>query len=132
LATPPPPEVIRSETPPGHQAQVDFAEFRLLWGKRHALLVVLGYSRLLWLHFYARQDFATLFSRLEAAFTAFRGVPRELLFNQMKAVSTRDERLDGGRLIANAEFLRFAHHWGFHPRYPQESGGRLRLRMCSG
>ena len=48
--------VVRFETPPGHQAQVDFADFRLPWGKRYALLVVLGYSRLLWLHFFARKD----------------------------------------------------------------------------
>ena len=34
--------VQRFETPPGHQAQVDFAEFRLPWGKRYALIVVLG------------------------------------------------------------------------------------------
>jgi transposase len=41
---PQPPEepVIRFETPPGHQGQVDFADFRLPWGKRYALLVVLG------------------------------------------------------------------------------------------
>ena len=48
--------VVRFETPPGHQAQVDFADFRLPWGKRYALLVVLGYSRLLWLRFFARKD----------------------------------------------------------------------------
>ncbi len=47
--------IQRFETPPGHQAQVDFAEFRLPWGKRHALIVVLGYSRLMWLRFYERQ-----------------------------------------------------------------------------
>ena len=34
----------------------------------------------------------------------------------MKAVITRDLRLEGGALIRNAEFLRFAHHWGFTPR----------------
>ena len=34
--------VRRFETPPGHQGQVDFADFRLPWGKRHALIVVLG------------------------------------------------------------------------------------------
>ena len=39
--------VVRFETPPGHQGQVDFAHFRLPWGRRWALLVVLGYSRLL-------------------------------------------------------------------------------------
>jgi len=54
---PRPPEepVERFETDPGHQAQVDFAEFRLPWGKRHALIVVQGYSRYLWLQFYERQ-----------------------------------------------------------------------------
>ena len=35
------------ETPAGRQAQVDFARFRFPWGVRYALLVVLGYSRLL-------------------------------------------------------------------------------------
>jgi hypothetical protein len=34
----------------------------------------------------------------------------------MKAVITRDLRLEGGALIRNGEFLRFAHHWGFAPR----------------
>ena len=56
--TPPADPVVRFETPAGLQAQVDFAEFRLPWGKRFALLVVLGYSRLLWLQFYSRQTLA--------------------------------------------------------------------------
>ena len=43
---PPVEPVERFETEPGHQAQVDFAEFRLPWGKRHALIVVLGYYQL--------------------------------------------------------------------------------------
>ena len=34
---PPPEPVVRFETPAGHQAQVDFAEFRFPWGKRYAL-----------------------------------------------------------------------------------------------
>jgi transposase len=115
---PPPPvaEIVRFETPPGHQAQVDFARFVLPWGVRYALLVVLSYSRLLWLRFVLRQDLRTLLTGLEAAFTSFGGVPRELLFDQMKAVITRDGRLEGGRLVANAEFLRFAHYWSFRPR----------------
>jgi transposase len=114
--TPPLEPVIRFETPAGRQAQVDFARFRFAWGVRYALLVVLGYSRLLWCRFYARQDMATLMDGLEEAFGAFGGVPQELLFDQMKAVITRDLRLEGGALVRNAEFLRFAHHWGFAPR----------------
>ncbi len=108
--------VVRFETPPGHQGQVDFAHFRLPWGRRWALLVVLGFSRLLWLRFFRRQDMGTLFAGLEQAFTFFGGVPRELLFDQMKAVIVDDERLKGGRLVENAEFLRFANHWQFRAR----------------
>jgi transposase len=114
--TPPVEEAVRFETPPGHQAQVDFARFALPWGVRYALLVVLSYSRLLWLRFAPRQDLRTLLTGLEAAFASVGGVPRELLFDQMKAVITRDARLEGGRLVTNAEFLRFAHHWSFRPR----------------
>jgi len=39
---------------------VDFGTFQLPWGRRHALLVVLGYSRLLWMRFFARQTMTTL------------------------------------------------------------------------
>jgi transposase len=107
---------VRFETPPGHQAQVDFAHFRLPWGWRYALLVVLSYSRLLWLRFYPREDMLTLMRGLEEAFGFFGGVPAELLFDQMRAVIVQDQRLDGGRLVENEEFLRFARHWDFRVR----------------
>lgn len=115
---PRPPEepLVRFETPPGHQAQVDFADFRLPWGKRYALLVVLGYSRLLWLRYFPRKDMHCLIAGLEAAFQFFGGVPRELLFDQMKSVITKDMRLEGGDLVRNLEFLRFSAHWGFTAR----------------
>jgi transposase len=111
-----PEALIRFETEPGHQAQVDFAEFKFPWGKRYALVVVLAYSRLLWVRFFERQDMRTLYAGLEAAFAFFGGVPRELLFDQMASVITRDLRPEGGKLIENAEFLRFASHWGFRVR----------------
>lgn len=113
---PPADPVVRFETPAGLQAQVDFAEFRLPWGKRFALLAVLGYSRLLWLQFYSRQTMTVLMRGLEQAFAAFGGVPAELLFDQMKAVIIDDERASGGRLLENLEFARFAAHWGFRIR----------------
>jgi len=113
---PEPEPLVRFETAPGHQAQVDFAEFRLPWGKRYALVVVLGYSRLLWLKFYPRQTLATVISGLEDAFAYVGGVPAELLFDQMKAVIVEDQRADGGKLLENPEFLRFAAHWGFRIR----------------
>lgn len=108
--------VVRFETPAGHQAQVDFAHFRLPWGVRYALVVVLAYSRLLWLKFYTRQTLAVLFAGLEEAFARFGGVPTELLFDQMKAVVVDDERLTGGKLLENPQCVRFAKHWGFRIR----------------
>jgi len=89
---------------------VDFAEVHLPWGKRFALMVVLGYSRLLWLQCYPRQTLRTLMRGLEAAFQAFGGVPAELLFDQLKAVILDDHRPRGGRVFENPEFLRFAAH----------------------
>jgi len=83
---PPPEAIIRFETPPGLQGQVDFAAVRLPWGPRFAVMYVLGYSRLLWVQFYARQTMRTLMTGLEAAFAFCGGVPRELLFDQLKAV----------------------------------------------
>ncbi len=113
---PPEEPLIRFETPPGHQAQVDLAHFRFPWGRRYGLLVVLGYSRLLWLRFYARQVMRTLFGGLDEAFRFFGAVPREILFDQIRSVVVADHRDRGGPLMENLEFLRFAHHWGFKPR----------------
>ena len=107
---------VRFETPAGQQGQVDFGTFRLPWGRRHALVIVLGYSRLLWLRFYPRQTMPILMDALESAFACFGGVPEELLFDQMRAVVLSDERGAGGGLVLNAEFLRFAAHWRFVPR----------------
>jgi hypothetical protein len=121
--------VVRFETPAGHQLQVDFAEFKFPWGKRYAFMAVLGYSRLLWLRFYERQDMRTLFRGLDDAFRFFGGVTREVLFDQMKAVITADLRLMGGQLVVNEEFIRFANHWGFRPRacrpYRAQSKGKV-------
>ena len=108
--------LVRFETPAGHQGQVDFGTFTLPWGRRHALVIVLGYSRLLWLQFYTRQTMPVLMEGLESAFDRFGGVPEELLFDQMRAVVLSDDRGAGGGLVLNEEFLRFAAHWGFMPR----------------
>lgn len=78
---PAPEPVVRYETVPGHQAQVDFAHCRFPWGVRYALFVVLGHSRLLWVRFYPRQALRTLLLGLSACFTEWQGVPQELLFD---------------------------------------------------
>jgi transposase len=93
--TPPTEPVIRFETPAGRQAQVDFARFSFPWGVRYALLVVLGYSRLLWCRFYVRQDMRTLIDGLEDAFRYFGG-PRGLAKSDSLLAQTT---ADSGRFI---------------------------------
>ena len=109
--------VVRFETPPGHQGQVDFADFSAALGQA---VCVFGCSWLL-----PRAVAAVLHTTDDAACVRGSGgglhllwwcVPRELLFDQMKAVVTKDERAAGGRVTENAEFLRFAHHWDFRVR----------------
>ena len=65
--------------------------------------MVLGYSRLLWLRCFQRQTMEVLYRGLEGAFERFGGVPRELLFDQMRSVVVSDDRLLGGPLALNAE-----------------------------
>jgi transposase len=113
---PAPEPVVRFDTAPGERGQVDFAEVRFPWGKRWALLVVLGYSRVLWRRFCHRQTLLTPMRGLEEAFAYLGGVPRELLFDQLRAVVIDDARPRGGRVHANPEFLRFVAHWGFRIR----------------
>ena len=117
----------RFEVNPGHQAQVDFATFKTVFGTVHALLVVLSWSRYLWVRFYYHEDQLTVLNGLHRAFLAFGGVPRTLLFDRMKTAVARSGA--DGKAIFNEEMLRFAAHYGFHPAachpYRPKTKGRV-------
>jgi|WetSurMetagenome_2_1015567.scaffolds.fasta_scaffold70960_3 transposase len=103
----------RFEMPPGWQAQVDFATFKTSFGTVYALLVVMSWSRLLWIRFYMHQDQLTVLGGLHQAFQVFGGVPQTVLFDRMKAAVARSD--DRGRAVFNDEMMRFAIHCGFRP-----------------
>lgn len=112
---------------PGSQAQVDFARFSTPFGVVYALLVILSWSRALWVRFTFQQDQLTVLGGLHHAFLALGGVPRTVLFDRMRtAVAGADAQ--GGALF-NAELLRFAAHYGFSPRacrpYRAKTKGRV-------
>ena len=80
----------RFETPPGRQAQVDFAYFKVAFedepgAERVVWLfsLVLGHSRLMWARFVAQQDLATVLRCHVAAFEALGGVPEQILYDRM-------------------------------------------------
>jgi transposase len=86
---------IRFETPPGDQAQVDFAQFQLQFTDEPAITrivwlfsFVLGFSRLIWARFVLHQDMQTVLRCHMAAFNAIGGIPNEILYDRMKTRSS--------------------------------------------
>jgi transposase/DNA replication protein DnaC len=122
---------VRFETRPGEQAQVDFGVFQYeyLGRKRkvYAFVMVLSYSRAMYVEFVERQDTSTLMRCHIHAFEFFGGVPEHILYDNLKPVVLgRDEN---GQPIWNERFLDFALVVGFHPRacrpYRAQTKGRV-------
>jgi transposase len=112
---------VRFETPPGHQAQVDFAQFQVVFTDEPAVTrivwlfsLVLGYSRLIWARFVAHQDLQTVLRCHMAAFAALGGIPHEILYDRMKTAVTGED--DQGHIVYNRALIDFAGHYGFHPK----------------
>jgi len=80
--------VVRYEVPPGEEAQVDFGVFAYEddRGRRKSVLafvMVLSFSRALYVEFVTQQDLSTLLRCHLHAFEAFGGVPKRVLYDNM-------------------------------------------------
>lgn len=107
---------VRFETEPGEQAQVDFGRYRYLtvegllrwvW----AFVMVLSWSRAMYVEFVERADVATFIRCHLNAFARLGGIPRRCLYDNAKLVVLhRDE---AGQPVWNERFLDFALRLGF-------------------
>ncbi|MCL6564062.1 MAG: IS21 family transposase [Firmicutes bacterium] len=122
----------RFETAPGEQAQVDWGEvlYTTPTGRTARLWVfvmVLSWSRALYVEFVPRADVATFIRCHLHAFEAFGGIPRRCLYDNAKIVVL--DRPAEGEPVWNARFLDFALRMGFtiqlcHP-YRAQTKGRV-------
>ena len=87
--------VMRFETEPGRQAQVDWKEFgrQVVDGretKLYAFVMVLGYSRLPFVRFTTNMRQSTLLACHALAFEYFGGIPSEILYDNMRTAFEPD------------------------------------------
>lgn len=109
--------VLRFETEPGRQAQVDWKECGrwLLGGKEqklYAFVMLLGYSRKPFVLFTTSMKTSTLLAAHLKAFEFFGGVPWEILYDNMKTAWL----FKGTEWVVNPALLAFASSCGFEPR----------------
>jgi transposase len=126
---------VRFETPPGHQAQVDWGRgWGWMAGERqhvHVLVMLLGYSRALYTEFPAAERLPSLLSGHEHAFDWFGGVPHAILYDHPKTlVLGRD--LPGRQITWNPQFWDFTPYDGFHPRLCWPYRARTQGKVESG
>lgn len=122
---------LRLRALPGEQAQVDWAHFGKLkigGGERPlvAFVAVLSFSRALFLRFYLGQQGENFLRGHEAAFDRWGGVPRVVLYDNLKSAVL--ERV-GDAIRFNPLLLEFAARYGYEPRPVAPARGNEKGRV---
>lgn len=115
---------VRFETAPGQQAQADWAEVgRYEDGKVYAFVMVLSFSRMLFVTFTRSMALTELIACHQDAFAYFGGIPSNILYDNMAQV----RKPGSGEL--NPLMADFAAHYGFavktHQPYRPRTKGKV-------
>lgn len=105
--------VVRFETAPGEQMQVDWIEFRKGKSPLYAFCATLGFSRMSFVEFVTDMKVQTLIRCHDHAFEYFGGVTRRVLYDNMKTVVLERDAFGEGEHRFHSGFLDYAHHCGF-------------------
>lgn len=108
--------IIRFETKPGKQMQVDWAEFRKGKNRLSAFIATLGYSRTSYVEFVTDEKLNTLLQCHEHAFDYFGGIPQDILYDNMKTVIVERDCYGEGKHRLQSGFWDFSKHYGFIPK----------------
>jgi len=109
---------LRLKTLPGEQGQVDWGHFgHLQVGKAKrplmAFVMVLSWSRQIFLRFYLNAQMENFLRGHVAAFEAWQGVPRVLLFDNLKSAVLERQ---GDAIRFHPTLLALSAHYHFEPR----------------
>jgi len=109
---------LRLKTLPGEEGQVDWGHFGHLTigqAKRPlmAFVMVLSWSRQIFLRFYLNQRTINFLRGHEAAFDYFEGLPKVLLYDNLKSATLERQ---GDAIRFNPQLLDFAAHYRYEPR----------------
>lgn len=115
---------VRFETPPGQQAQADWAHVGLISGQKvYAFVFVLGFSRMLFVTFTLSMALPELIRCHQEAFAYLGGVPASILYDNMAQV----RKPGSGQL--HPLMADFAAHCGFavktHQPYRPRTKGKV-------
>jgi transposase len=126
---------LRLHTLPAEEAQVDWGHFgHITIGKAKrplmAFVMVLSYSRKMFVRFYTNQQMANFLRGHVEAFQAFNGVPRVLLYDNLKSAVLERQ---GDAIRFNPILLEFAAHYRYEPRpvavYRGNEKGRVERKI---
>jgi transposase len=128
---PPAQAYLRLRTLPGEQAQVDWGHFgHLTIGRARrplmAFVMVLSHSRMIFLRFFLDARMDSFLRGHVLAFAAFGGVPRVLLYDNLKSAVV--ERV-GDAIRFNPALLALAGHYRFEPRPVAPARGNEKGRV---
>lgn len=110
------PAFLKLDFQPGECAQLDWGSYGTVkvgnTSRRLSFfLMVLCYSRRMYLEFTVSQEMEFFLGCHENAFAAFGAVPARLMIDNLKSAVL--ERLVGAAPVFNPKYLDFSRHWGF-------------------
>ncbi|TMP28582.1 IS21 family transposase [Pseudoalteromonas rubra] len=108
-----PEPVVRFETLPGQQMQIDFTTIRRTKFPLKAFVATLGYSRASYIQFFDNERAESWQQGLKAAFDYFSGVPQQVLCDNAKALIIERNAYAEGKHKINAQMLQVSKDYGF-------------------
>lgn len=108
-----PEPIIRFETAPGQQMQIDFTTIRRSKPVLKAFVATLGYSRACYVKFFDNERAPSWQQGLKEAFDYFGGVPKQVLCDNAKALIVERDAYGCGEHKLHCELFQMSKDYGF-------------------